>query len=199
MKIKFLQFLLIGLVIFISSCEKDGSISPETLKQNKVEYNGQILSINGAGFVDYSLRSFFGNASTHKNVDFYTIDGDFVTSKTGSLLDIKGKSVVFVELNSPNLDLIENATYNFIDDSKDSGLSNSELSTKYAGKYFFSNAYVIASTQSASLLTFSENIDVVSGTVKISGLKPNYLITYDLVLENGKTLKGSYAGNFQSL
>ncbi len=199
MKIKLLQFLLIGLVIFISSCEKDGTINPEILTKNKVEYNGANLSINAAGFVDYNLRALYGNAPTHKNVDFYTIDGTFITNKSGSLLDIKGKSVVFVELNSPNLDQIETATYTFIDDSKDSGLSNSELSTKYSGKYFFSNAYVSSSSQSTSLLTFSQNEDVVSGTVKISGSKPNYLITYDLVLENGKTLKGNYAGIFQSL
>ncbi|WP_157687580.1 hypothetical protein [Pedobacter psychrophilus] len=199
MKIKVLQFLLIGLVIFISSCEKDGTINPEVLTNNKVEYNGENLSINAAGFVDYNLRSFYGNAPTHKNVDFYTIDGTFITSKTGSLLDISGKSVVFAELNSPNLDMIETATYNYINDSKDSGLTDTELSAKYSGKYFFTNAYVISSSQSSSLLTFSQNIDVVSGTVKISGSKPNYLITYDLVLENGKTLKGNYAGIFQSL
>ena len=58
---------------------------------------------------------------------------------------------------------------------------------------------LINGSLSTSLLTFSENIDVVSGTVKISGTRPNYLISYDLILENGKTVKGNYAGNFQKL
>jgi hypothetical protein len=199
MKIKLLQFLLIGLVVFISSCEKDGGIKPEILTKNKVEYNGENLLLNSAGFVDYSLRTLYGNTSTHKNVDFYTIDGSFVTNKTGSLLDIRGKTVVFAELNSPNLNLIEEATYTFIDDSKDGTLNDKELKEKYEGKYFFSNAYLIKGSLSASLLTFNENIDVVSGTVKVSGTKPNYLISYDLLLEDGKTVKGSYAGNFQKL
>lgn len=199
MKVKFLQFFLISTIIFISSCKKDSGLNSEVKLKNNVEYNGEKLSLNAAGFIDYSSKSFYGNAPTHKNVDFYTIDGSFVTSKTGSLLDIKGRSVVFTELNSPNLDLIEEATYKFIDDSKDSGLNDAELKAKYEGKYFFSNAYIIYGSLSTSLLTFSENIDVVSGTVKVSGTKPNYLITYDLVLENGKTLKGNYEGNFKSL
>ncbi|MBK0383482.1 hypothetical protein I5M32_10990 [Pedobacter sp. SD-b] len=198
MKTKLLQGLLIGLVLFVASCQKDG-VAPDIKVINKIEINGEKLPLNAAGFVDYSLKSFYGTAPTHKNVDLYTINGSFTTNKTGNLLDINGKTAVYVELNSPNLDYLEPGTYTYINSSEDNGLSNADLNVKYAGKYFISNGYVINSTESPSLLTYSENIGVSSGTVKVSGTKPNFLISYDLVLQNGQTLKGNYAGIFQNL
>jgi hypothetical protein len=43
----------------------------------------------------------------------------------------------------------------------------------------------------------TQEIDIKSGTAVVSGTKPNYTITYDLVLVNNKTVKGSYNGTFE--
>jgi hypothetical protein len=61
-----------------------------------------------------------------------------------------------------------------------------------------SGAVYISSDINASIdATSTQEIDVKSGSVTVSGTKPNYTLTYDLVLENNNTVKGSYSGNFQ--
>lgn len=55
---------------------------------------------------------------------------------------------------------------------------------------FFTSGYVALSA------TDGEEVNVSGGIVVLSGEEPDYTIEYDLQLENGSTLRGTYLGSF---
>lgn len=196
MKTKQLLFVLLSFTILFASCEKNEMAD---LEISTLEYNGQKHTLASGAILSTQSSSMFGATPTHKKYDFYTTDGDFVTNSAGEFLNISGSVVAFAELNSPNSTEFQTGKFEYIDSSQDFKLSQEALKAKYEGKSYFSYAYIIAETKNNALLNFSNKIDVESGTITVSGLKPNYTIEYTLVLENGKTAWGKYSRGFSKL
>jgi hypothetical protein len=193
---KNLLYILSIFAILFASCEKNETAS---LDISTLKYNEQKYTLAAGGIVDSQMKTLFGTTSTHKNYDFYTTDGEFVFNKAGEFLNVKGSVVAFAELNSPNGVDFQTGVFQYLDSSDDYKLSNQELKNKYEGKFFFTYGYIISETRNNALLNFSNKIDVESGSIKVSGTKPNYTIEYELILENGKTASGKYSKGFLKL
>jgi hypothetical protein len=196
MKTKNLLYILLSFTILFASCEKNETAG---LEISTLEYNGQKHTLTAGGIIDSQEKITFGTTPTHKSYDFYTTDGEFVLNKAGEFLNIKGSVVAFAELNSPMGIEFKTGVFQYLDSSDDFKLSEQELKNKYDGKFFFTYGYIIAETRNNALLNFSNKIDVESGSIKVSGTKPNFTIEYELVLENGKTASGKYSKGFSKL
>jgi hypothetical protein len=153
--------------------------------------------VSGA-YIDFGTYNYYGTTPTPLNYDFFATDGNLVVSN-GELTDIKGKMTVYVYLESFGITSFNTGTYTYLSGEGDGALTNTQLTTKYQNKSFMAaGAVYISSDINASIdATSTQEIDVKSGSVTVSGTKPNYTLTYDLVLENNNTVKGSYSGNFQ--
>jgi hypothetical protein len=196
MKIKITYLLLIAsFCLTFNSCKKD---DPEPEVKNQVEYNGTKSTLVSGAYIDFGTYNYYGTTPTHLNYDFFATDGNLVVSN-GELTDIKGKMTVYVYLESFGTTSFNTGTYTYLSGEGDGALTNTQLTTKYQNKSFMAaGAVYISSDINASIdATSTQEIDVKSGSVTVSGTKPNYTLTYDLVLENNNTVKGSYSGNFQ--
>jgi hypothetical protein len=196
MTTKKILYILLSFTILFASCEKNEITD---LEISTLEYNNKKHNLESGGILKSQTTTMFGTTPTHKNYDFYTTDGEFVTNSAGEFLNISGSVVAFAELNSPNTTEFQTGVFQYIDSSEDFKLSEETLKAKYDGKSFFTYAYIIAESKNNALLNFSNKIDVMSGTITVSGSKPNYTIEYMLVLENGKTASGKYSKGFSKL
>lgn len=197
MNIKTRTIIFILTLLNLFSCKKDNSNS--TLTNNNVAYNNLEYKITKRIFINYGASCYYGNTNTHFNYDFFTTDGTFISDTNGNLLDVKGGIVVYAYLESFAKDSFKTGIYNYVDSSNDAELNDSQLKTKYENKSFIMDAYVITGKNASESLSTGKQISVKSGTITVAGVQPNFTIIYDLVLQNNKTVKGSYYGQFSEL
>ncbi|MBD3748457.1 MAG: hypothetical protein IE931_03080 [Sphingobacteriales bacterium] len=198
MKLKIYLTAFVLIMATLSACKKDKSAAATS--SNSLSYDGNTYELASGLFVDYGTDNYYGTTPTHTNYDFYTTDGRFIFDANGAPTDLTGKIAVYAYLESPDGNgNFKEGTYTFIDTSNDGSLSDAQLKAKYENKYFFADGSVIMGNGDINAsLSNAEEIFISSGTIKISGVKPNFKIEYDLILENNKTLKGSYNGEFSS-
>jgi hypothetical protein len=192
MKTKNLMLILLAIVVSIASCKPERNDPPE----NTIEYNSTIYNITNGAFIDHGSSNYYGTADTHYDNDFYITDGAFVYNNTGEITDANGKIVIAAYLSSYGTSSFKTGTYTFIDDANDSSLTDAQTKSKYENKYFFTEAIVAISDNNSSLVN-ANPIFVTSGTIIVEGTKPNYTLKYDLILDNGNTVKGMYNGTFK--
>ncbi|TKB98843.1 hypothetical protein [Pedobacter cryophilus] len=197
MKIKIQTIIFLFTLLSLFSCEKDNSNS--TLTNNNVTYNNLQFKITKGIFIDYGASCYYGNTNTHYNYDFFITDGDFISDANGNLIDVKGDIVIYAYLESFGKDSFKTGTYTCIDSSTDNELNDTQLKTKYENKSFIMDAYVITDENAKESLSTGKQVLVKSGTITLAGIQPNFTITYDLILLDNKTVKGSYKGDFSEL
>jgi len=190
MKTKNLMQILLAIVVGFTSCETGSDNTPD----NIVEYNSSKYTISKGTFVDNGTSNYYG---THYDFDFYATDGTFIYNSAAEVIDVKAKIAIYAYMSSFGTSSFKTGTYTFIDDSNDSNLTAAQLKSKYENKSLFYEAGIVTGADMNTSLANVKQILVTSGAIKVEGTKPNYTLTYDLVLEGGKTVKGSYFGTFK--
>ena len=193
MKTKNLMLILLAIIVGFTSCEPGSDNSPD----NIVEYNSTKYTISKGAFLDDGPYNYYGSTNTHYDHLFYTTDGTFTYNASGELTDAKGNIAISAYLSSFGASSFKTGIYTFISDANDGSLSATQLKSKYENKSFFYEAGIALGSSINSSLANIIPINVTSGTIKVEGTKPNYTLTYDLVLVGGKTVKGSYTGEFK--
>lgn len=151
--------------------------------------SGLILDYGSASVLDSTLES-------HYNMDFYMLDGtltlvqdsinddEYIASNNSTIL-------VYVELFSPDTTSFKTGTFTFIDE-------DSVTVSSTSGKYFFTYGEVELDNDGVVNGDFDgPEFDLVGGSVVVSGTPPSsYTLNYNLQVEGGRTLTGTYNGSF---
>ncbi|TKB98842.1 hypothetical protein [Pedobacter cryophilus] len=198
MKNKIYSMMMLALMLGFSSCSKDDEME---IDANTIEYDGTKSVLKKGALIDFDISPYYGTTDTHLNYDFYITDGAVITDNTGQIFDIQGKFGVWIWLESfGTTGGFKTGTYTFIDGVNDASLTDAQKKTKYENKLFMAGASVFLNTNVSTSFDSgnTQEIEIKSGSVTVSGSKPNYTITYDLVMENNKTVKGSYSAGFQA-
>ena len=195
MKNKIYLMMMLSVIAGFISCSKDDPIEVEV--SNNVVVDATTYTLAKGAYVNYGNDILYGSTPTHFNTEFFTTDGVFKLSTANELEDITGKIAIYVDLYSAGIGSLKADTYTFVSDANDASLTAAQLKTKYENKNVcLYGAIVTGPNATTSLGNNGIDIDVKSGTVTIEGTKPDFKIIYDLVLENNKTVKGSYSSSF---
>ncbi|MCE7043617.1 hypothetical protein [Dyadobacter sp. CY312] len=166
------------LVFTLSSCSKSKKedISPFT---NEVDFEGRKISLEDGLIEDY------GAWEKEYNLEFYMLDDKITYNPvTKEVEDVSMSFLIDLDLYSGG-DQFTNGRYTIVDST-----GQEEKNSGYA--------YVLFSKDQkkhADALDFEE-FEAISGYVDVSGKAPSYEVSFNLMLENGKTLKGNYNNGF---
>jgi hypothetical protein len=197
LKLSTLAFVLTFASTSCSLFEKNDDPKPKP-DANQVEYNGSKYTLEKSLMIDYGPLSLYGDDDTHFNHDFYIADGN-IAYNDGEVTEIQGAFAVFSELVSAGATKFNTGTFNYIDYNNDGSLNESQLEAKYKNKSVFADAQVYIDTNGNRILSDETPIKATGGSIKLSGSGNTYTLEYNLVLENGKTLKGSNSSSFSKI
>ena len=169
--------LFISLGIFFSCSKDKDEAEPVIETKNELSYNGQTYPLNYGAIEDYEYDG------SHTNYEFHLFH---VISESDPVIP----TYLFVDLFSPNESGFKGGTFHYID------TDNGEVDLE--GKYYFDDGS-FARNINVETEEIEEYSDIKGGTVKVSGSGSDYKLEFDLVLENGKNVKGSYGGTFSPL
>ena len=192
---KHLYYVATLVLLIIGGCagDNDDAVTPTTA--NQVTYGNTPYSLANGLANDYRTI----DSDNHYNIDFSVSDGLFipflVDLGTGILVQLwnvsDGTIEIHAELYSPGPGAFKNGTFNY------TSLPESEIEDpSLVGEYFFQDAYVAIDTDGDQDLGEDEEIAVTGGTIQVSGTSPEYNLVYNLTLADGKTLRGSFSGEF---
>jgi hypothetical protein len=86
-----------------------------------------------------------------------------------------------------------------ITDLSNEDMTMQEFDTKYRNKAFIPLGLLVTDTDGDKNWEEETGLEITGGTIKVSGTSPNFSTEYDLTLEGGKTVKGSFAGKFNEV
>lgn len=187
MNLKLLLLLLLTGVFFVA-CEEEEEKDDE---KNIITYDGLSYTMKDGVLEDYGSGSPHVE-NTHYNYNVVIADAPLklITGNDGETHWRFGDGSTFgidIELYSPGTNSFNTGTFNYLD-WYDDGLTQAD----FDGKYFFADGsvfFISGNTQSVYLVT--------SGTIKVSGSSLDYSIEFDLIINNGKAIKGNYSGSFK--
>lgn len=160
-------------ISFFSSCSDDDDDGPS----REVSYKGETYILSESFVIDYG--NFYPG---YTNYDFILTDGQF-TSLEDEITN--ATVVVYAELISPDENAFLTGTYTF-DDSADPG----------DNRFFYDAGILIDENDDQTINELDAYIEATGGTIQVSGDPYNYTLTFNLTLEGGEALTGSYAGSF---
>lgn len=170
-----ITLLLIVIALGVGGCSKDDDegIEPDINPTNSLVYKGHTYRLNDAGYSDY------GFDGSHYNQEFYLFqfaedDDDNVPVH------------LFLDLYSASEQTFQQGIFSFADYEAED----------VTGKHYFDDGYLILNMRISS--ADADEIAFISGgTVKVAGSGNNYKIEFDLMMNNGESVKGSYGGTFE--
>jgi len=165
--------LMLSTFALMLACSKDDSI-PDTDGKNELTYDGQIYPLTNGTYETY------GFDGEHFNQEFSVFDATRINE---SLVPV----YVFVDLYAAG-ETFSGGTFPFMHYGQDD----------VTDKYYFDDGYVILNMNVATEDAESF-LAVAGGTVKVSGSGNTYSIAFDLLLDNGKRVTGSFEGTFDEL
>ena len=170
------------------ACSGDGARGVGQPSGNAVVYSGSSYPL-AQGLAD--VRN---DTTYHSNVDFTIIDGYFTsfTDTTNGFPVVKwlaneSQVELDLELYSPGGGFLP-GTFGYTPLTADD--------PSLIGASFFNASYAGFDTNGDDEVSEAEEIDVVGGSVTVSGSAPNYQLAFNLQLANGLFATGSYAGEF---
>lgn len=190
----------VALLSFSACSDDDDDSNPNGNNppaSSSISFDGKSYNMKSGLVIDYGATSIEVFApETHYNYDFIVTDGpiNFVQDSVNGDFYLPGSNStisVNIELLSPDTSNFKSGTFNFIDEDSVSVASAS-------GKYFFSYGEVELDNDGVVDGDFDgPEFDVVGGFVVVSGTSAsNYSINYNLQVEGGRTLTGTYSGSF---
>lgn len=178
LRFPWIAFTLLFISMSIFSCSKDKDDTELVIDtKNELRYNGQTYPLNYGAIEDYKYDG------SHTNYEFHLFH---IISESDPVVP----TYLFVDLFSPNATGFKVGTFHYID------TDNGEVDLE--GKYYFDDGS-FARNINVETEEVEEYSDIKGGTVKVSGSGAEYKLEFDLVLENGKNVKGSYGGTFGPL
>jgi hypothetical protein len=163
---------LLGL-ISAGGCKKEAE-EPANL----ATLDGQSYALKKGLAFDYGAFE-----DSHHNFDFFiTDDADLSVNSE----QVNGKILIYLELFSAGEAGFKTGTFTY------------NSSSNIDEQSFFSYADVSVDTNNDGILDFEEGLmEVIGGSVTVSGSSPDFTISYDLLLPNNKNLLGSYSGTYE--
>jgi len=179
--------LLILAGVFLMSCNED---EDDNTPEDVITYDGVSYAMKDGVIYDYGAATPY-IVPTHYNYDFVITDASLVkkTESDGDTYWSIGDETtfgVYIELYSPGTSSFKTGTFEYLEWHDD------VTQADFDGKYFFSDAEVILISNNTEI-----EYEATGGTVKVLGSGLEYTLDFDLVLNNGKTLKGNYSGLFK--
>lgn len=173
-RIRALILCLLMVAYCAGGCSKDddNGIEPVINPTNSLEYRGKTFSLHEGAVVDY------GYEDGHYNQEFHLMQ---FSEDDEDLVPI----YLFIDLFSASEETFKQGIFNFVDEEED-----------VAGKNYFDYGYFIRNLRVAGEEA-EEVAYVARGTVKVAGSGTDYAIEFDLVMDNGETVKGSFGGTFE--
>ncbi|MCC9166929.1 hypothetical protein [Pontibacter harenae] len=169
----------------LASCSDDDDDNATPSLDDKVEYDGQTYNLRTGVVEDYGT----GDVEGHYNYDFYVTDGTLVVEDDEAASLENAKILVYTELFSSGEAAFTTGTFTFVQDAE---------SSQANGKHVFENAEVIVDSNNDNILDENDDVfEATGGTVTVSGSNNNYTLDFNLTLNNGKTARGNYSGNFR--
>ncbi|RDC63401.1 hypothetical protein [Adhaeribacter pallidiroseus] len=191
--------LLLSIGLFTTSCKEDDDPGTPTPIGN-TEYNGQKYTIKNGYYAVGDGIKLYGNANTH-HLDFLFItDGTPQFSNDGDITSMKdGKIAILGATISPDGASFKPGTFEYTNMAADVNLTPAQVEAKYKNKAFFYESIVRMDTDGDNNWEEEADMKIVGGTIKVTGALPVINTEYNLTLDNGKTIKGSYGGTFNKL
>ncbi|MCC9166928.1 hypothetical protein [Pontibacter harenae] len=198
--------LLLAGFTFVS-CSKDDDEDTTPSLNNQIEYNGTTYNIQtgiiedwgSVGLSDGDEDLYISNDNvTHYNYDVSITDGTLQANSDGELENVGATVFVYAELLSPGTTNFTTGTFSYIEYEDD--LTQEQIDAKYNNKSFFEDAYIVIDANGNGTLDASDASSIAyatGGTITVSGSNNNYTVDYNLTLDNGRTIVGSYSGDFQ--
>ncbi|BDD11790.1 hypothetical protein FUAX_42220 (plasmid) [Fulvitalea axinellae] len=189
-RLKISGLLLIALILslYLASCSSDND--DEGTTKNSVTLNDASYTLSDGLFIDY------GAGQTHYNKDFYVIDGQFVQQTTNGSngYDVENaKLMIVAEMYSLGTEKFVPGTFEYIDGQTATPDDVKDIS------FFYPALAVIDSNDDGKFTQTDTSFPIKGGKVTVSGTSPNYEVSYEVTLDNGKTMKGSFSGAFKSI
>ena len=189
--------VLLFLVIFFINCSDD--VSEDGNNVFVTEFDGQLFSLQEGLIVDYGKAKpagGIGTQNTHYNYDFVLVDGKFEAFTIGEVefhqIDFNNlKLGLVMELHSPDTTTFISGKYEFYN-------KDTTLVSDIADKLMFFNVFAIVDLDGNRVIGEDEQdgFEAIGGTVTVEGSETNYTLSYDLMFEEGRALKGTFSGRF---
>ncbi|PSR52379.1 hypothetical protein AHMF7605_01985 [Adhaeribacter arboris] len=193
--------ILLSFGFFATSCTTDDDNDNNNPKPSgNTEYNGEKFTIKNGYYALGNGIKLFGNAPTH-HLDFlFLTDGTPKFSNDGEITEMQdGKIALLGALLSPDGASFKPGTFEYTNMAADINLTPAQVEAKYKNKAFFYESIVRMDTDGDKNWEEEADVKITGGTIKVTGALPVITTEYNLTLENGKTLKGSFGGTFQKL
>lgn len=190
--LKLSTLLLTGAMLF--SCSDDDE-DKGPAATNSFTYSGNEFEIKD-GFIDDSgewelIDDPDGFTPSHYLYVFHMTDGTFELTPNSYYAESNAEYVVYLSLFYSSTTTFGTGEYSFVDpdNATENDLKNKPV---FTGSIWFDqngNGERDWSTE--------DDLEAVGGTVTVSGSDKNYTLHFELQLEDGKTLKGSYGAEFK--
>ncbi|MDQ4141477.1 MAG: hypothetical protein M3142_13290 [Bacteroidota bacterium] len=191
--------ILLSFGFFATSCTDDDD--PDNPKPSgNTEYNGQKFTIKNGYYAIGDGIKLYGNAPTH-HLDFlFMTDGTPKFSNDGEITEMQdGKIAILGAMLSADGTSFKPGTFEYTNMAADVNLTEAQVEAKYKNKSFFYESIVRMDTDGDKNWEEEADVKITGGTIKVTGALPAVTTEYNLTLENGKTVKGSFGGPFQKL
>ena len=133
----------------------------------------------------------------HSNSEFSLTDGEFYSTQVvlfGNLDLIwrarDAKFWFYADMYSPGTDAFRAGTFTYMPPSTD------EDDPSLSQQFFFKDGRFAFDLDENGDFEDDEYLDVTGGTITLSDQTADYTFSLELTLENGKTIAGTYSGNF---
>lgn len=192
-KTKKLLFCLLLSLFLINACKKDDA--EPNVPNNTVVYDGKPFEITQPGIQDLGQNTDF---PSHHCYNFILTDGKLTLYDKSYIMGLQGNTFLIVaNLFSPETGGFKSGTFKYINTE---GLSLSEANNQVKDQFFFNignfSMPIYEENKDPFAMTKYERAVTTSGTIKVSGEANSYTIDIDLVMDNGKKIKGNYSGRF---
>ena len=190
---RFIQWSALVLVgAMMASCSSDDEKVVEPEAKNAFTYDGKEYGLKDGYIVDYgNIDPFYNYDDTHYNYDFYISDGEYVKEQEDIWYDaVDAVTEISLYLFYPSSTTFGEAEFAFYDD--ETILDDIRDKAVFAAEVWFD-----ANGNGVRDEDGDPWIDATGGTVTVTGSDKNYTLFYELQLEDGKTVKGSFSGEFK--
>ena len=165
-------------------------------------------TLQGDGVIAYGMRypltaaigEIWGQRTAwpmHFNVDYLLTNGPFAVTpiladgeSTSVRQPVSASIVLRAELYAPDAGSFDFAEYAF-------AAAPADAPESVAGRHFFTAARVGADGDGSGNVEEAEMREVIGGTMVFAGPLPDLSLTFELLLEDGETVRGAYAGLFE--
>jgi|GEM_PF-6002571 len=178
--------------VLLQSCSNSDNDDSSNNNDDAITYLGQSYSVNKG------LEEVYKPGDNHYKSGFNISDGEFYSVQVNIFGNIdliwrvrNGSIWIYGDLFSPGTENLSSGTFSFAPGNVD------EDDPALAQKFFFSDARVVVDLNNNG--DFDKDVeffDVVDGTISVEVSGGVYTMTFNLSLENGESVKGSYSGDF---